>query len=157
MADPRSGFHRPFKVSASLEGQERMIRELLDRAGPEAKAEVHEWMAKRILREARILVPRKMGELESEVQIIRDGSLPTRVGVPASSPAIHKAWATEFGTWNYDVGDPQSPKTSWLTKSKPTAAMPWLRTAALAQRIPILRHLRRYFITGKRARGSLRE
>lgn len=141
-----------WKMSASLEGQDALLKMLLDRAGPEAKREALEKVAKFLIIEARRLVPRDTGELEAEISVFYDGDMPSSVGISASSPAIHKAIATEYGTWNYSVGTPGAPKTSWRAKSKPSAAMPWLRTSALVARPRILRFLRRYFITGKRGK-----
>lgn len=139
-----------WKMSASLHGQEALLRELLERADPEAQRIAREKMAKLIQAEAKRLVPRETGELESEVGVFYDGQMPSGVGVPASSPAIEKALATEFGTWNYGVGSPGAPKTAWASKSKATAAMPWLRTGVLVARPRILRWLRRFFVTGRR-------
>jgi hypothetical protein len=139
-----------FKVSASLTGQEELLKNLLARASPEAKQALQEWWAKRVLREAKHLVPRDTGQLEQEIAVFYEGDLPVGVGVPSTSQAIHRAWATEYGSWNYNVGSAESPKLDWKTKSKPSASMPWLRVAALVQHMPFLRRVRRYFITGKR-------
>ncbi|MCA1810483.1 MAG: HK97 gp10 family phage protein [Halobacteriales archaeon] len=139
-----------FKVSASLDGQEALLRRLYERANPEAQRDMLEWAADKVASEARRLVPRETGELQREITVFRDGDRPTGVGVPASSPAIHKARATEFGTWNYDVGAPAGPKTEWRAKSKPTAAMPWLRTALLVRRQSILRYMKKVLVSGRR-------
>lgn len=142
-----------WKVSASLDGQDKLLQALLARASHEQRIVAHEAIAKRIRTEARRLVPRKTGELQRAIQVFYEGDLAVGVGVPADSPAIAKAWATEYGSWNYSVGTPETPKTEWKTKSKPEAAMPWLRTAVLVRRMSILRALRRQFLTGKRPRG----
>lgn len=138
------------KVSATMAGQEALLKSLYDRASPEARRDLNEWMARRVLREAKQLVPKETGELESEIEVLYDGDTPVGVGVPASSPAIDKAWATEYGASNYSVGEPGTPKLDWKAKSKPTAAMPWLRTAALVHRFSFLKKIRRYFVTGRR-------
>jgi hypothetical protein len=143
-----------WKISASLIRQEGILRDLAESAEPEHRRAALEKMAKLIRVEAARLVPRETGELENELTVIYEGDLPTEVGVPASSPAIAKARATEYGSWNYTVGDPAGPKTEWAARSKPTAAMPWLRTGALVARPRILRWIRRYFLTGKRGRND---
>lgn len=139
-----------FKVSASLVGQEKLLRELLERASPENQRDLLNWYGRRVQREAKNLVPRETGELEEAIDVQFDGDTAVSVGVPASSPAIEKAHATEYGTWNYSVGEPASPKRTWAAKSKMTATMPWLRTAAAVHYIPFLRKIRRFFITGRR-------
>jgi hypothetical protein len=146
---PQPGVFR-WKMSASLEGQEQLLKSLLERADHDAQVECLTKIAKLIMLEVDLLVPRKSGQLETEVVVFYDGDLPTGVGVPATSPSIDAAFATEYGSWNFDVGGPGSPKTDWPTKSKPTAAMPWLRTSALVATPRALRYLRRFFITGKR-------
>lgn len=139
-----------FQIAASVVGQEKLLEELLRRAKPEHRRELLQWYADRVVREARRLVPRDTGELESEVAIHYDGDMPSSIGVLASSPAAEKARATEYGSWNYDVGSPTGPKLDWPAKSKPTAAMPWLRTAAAIHHYPFLRHIRKFFISGRR-------
>lgn len=139
-----------FKVSATMQGQEKLLKALYDRASPQATRELNEWMARRLLAEAKRLVPRETGELESEIQVFYEGSTPVAVGVSGASPAAEKARATEYGSWNYTAGEPGSPKLDWPVKSKPTAAMPWLRTAALVHRFSFLKKIRRYFVTGRR-------
>lgn len=96
--------------------------------------------------EMRRRVPRETGELEGEIVAhplrAPPGQFFVNVGVPESSPAIEKARATEFGTWNYGVGTPQNPKTRWAAKSKPGAVMPWARTSVLARKTDIIRRWR---------------
>lgn len=138
-------------MSASLQGQEALLKDLLDRVNPEQRAEMLDHGTKLIKTEAVRLVPRETGELQGEITILNAGDPDNvKIGVPASSPANAKAWATEHGTWNYSVGSPSSPKTDWPAKSKPTAAMPWLRTAVLVAKPRILRFLRRRMLTGRR-------
>jgi hypothetical protein len=102
--------------------------------------------AYRLLGHARENVPRETGELEDEIVVLdkyqNGGVVEKGVGVPDSSPAIHKAWATEFGTWNYGVGTPEVPKLDWPAKSKSTAMMPWLSTAVRQTREEFLDSVR---------------
>jgi hypothetical protein len=139
-----------WKMSASLAGQEALLKALLERADDRAQRIMLDKIARLIYIEARRLVPRETGELESEIQIFYVGDRPAGVGVSASSPAIAKAWATEYGTWNWSVGSPTGPKTAWEAKTKPEAAMPWLRTGLIVATPRALRYLRRALITGKR-------
>lgn len=146
MASPKFSY----KVSASLVGQEELLQALLKRSSPEAKQDLHEWYCRRVLRTAKQLAPRETGEMEKAITVFYKGHLPVGVGVPATSPVIDRARATEYGSWNYSVGVPGAPKQDWPAKSKPTAAMPWLRTSALIHHYPFMRRIRRYFLTGKR-------
>lgn len=139
-----------WKTSVSLEGQADLLAALLERVDDETKQKALEKMAHLVYLEAYRLAPREEGLLESEIQVFYDGDMPSGVGVPSESPAIERAWATEFGTWNWDVGTPNGPKTGWPAKSKPEAAMPWLRTGLLVARPRVLRMLRRLLLTGKR-------
>ena len=143
-----------WKMSASLQGQEKLLRDILERADDESQRIALEKMSKLIKTEQKRLVPRKTGELESEIQVFHDGNKAIGVGIAPDSPAAAKARATEYGTWNYDVGIPGAPKVQWPSKSKETAAMPWIRTSSIVAKPRILRWLRRYFITGKRRRTN---
>lgn len=143
-----------WKLSARIEGMEPMMREVFPTLPPHKQREMLERAADFVRQDARALVPRETGELEREVQVFDDGGITDSifVGVPETSPAIHKARATEYGTWNYDVGAVAAPKTSWPARSKVSAAMPWLRTGLLRARPRILRMFHREFFSGKRAR-----
>lgn len=140
-----------FQVSMSLEGQAELLKRLMERASPEAQKDILEWAAEKVESEARRLVPEETGELREEITTFRgDNGVPEGVGVPASSPAIHKARATEYGSWNYSVGTPGSPKLDWPAKTKGTAAMPWLRLALLVRRTSILRYTKKVLLSGRR-------
>jgi len=142
-----------WKISASLEGQERLLKNLLERADAEARATALAKIGNIVRIEQQRLVPRETGELQGEIRVEAQGD-EVRVGIfPDASPEVQaRARATNEGSWNYTVGSPDSPKTEWRAKSKPTAAMPWLRTSVLTARPRILRYLRRFFITGRRGR-----
>lgn len=80
-------------------------------------------------------VPEDTGELAEDIisrpKEVSEDRVIYEVGVPSESPSIDKAWATETGTWNYDVGTPANPKRSWPSKTKGSAKMPWLRFSVL--------------------------
>lgn len=89
-------------------------------------------------------VPRDTGLLESEIGVWKvRGRRAYMIGVKATSEAYPQAVATEYGTWNYTVGTPKSPKKSWPAKSKANATMPWLRSGFLKARPKIRKILKR--------------
>lgn len=130
-----------------LHGQGRFVR-FLENVLSAAVLRTEVWEGGTALEEEmRRRVPRETGELEDAIQKVRGKQTRTLVtmgvGVPASHPAIHKAWATEFGTWNYTVGRPEAPKTNWPAKSKAGATMPWARTSVLVLKTSLIRNWRR--------------
>lgn len=94
-------------------------------------------------------VPRETGELEGEI-VVRPmrtgpGVFVAGIGVPADSPAIVKAFATEYPetvpNWTHR-GVPGNPTTNWPAKSKQGATMPWARQSVLVRKNGIMRKWR---------------
>jgi hypothetical protein len=107
-----------------------------------------EAVKKEIIRRA----PRKTGLMESNVRISKSRDIDSTtftiyipIGIDPENPLY--PLATEFGTRTIQVGTPESPRTSWVTKSKAGATMPYMRPAAYKFRKKIIEQIENVIYT----------